>query len=90
VKYDWLCAGGEDNGQFTAMKLPGTRYEDAIDPDSLLGLDDPWRGRPNAPQEGLIGSVIHTKELGGSIMNSVTIYRPRTARDDRSTVAIFT
>ncbi|KAH0537210.1 hypothetical protein FGG08_005989 [Glutinoglossum americanum] len=90
VKYGWLCAGGADNGQFTAMKLPGSRYEDAVDPDLYLGLNDPWRGHPNIQQEGLIGSVVHTKELGGSIVNSVTIYRPRDVRDDRSTVAVFT
>ena len=72
------------------MKLPGTRYEDAVDPDLFLELNDPWRGRPNLSQEGSVGSVVRTKELGGSIVNSVTIYRPRAAQDDRSTVAVFT
>jgi hypothetical protein len=72
------------------MKLPRTRYEDTVDPDSYLGLNDPWRGNPDLPQEDSIGSVVHTKELGGTIVNSATIYRPRGARDDRSTVAVFT
>ncbi|KAI9785307.1 MAG: hypothetical protein M1839_000324 [Geoglossum umbratile] len=90
VKYDWLCAGGPENGQFAAMKLPGTRSEDAVDPDLFLELNDSWRGRPDLSQEGSAGPVVRIKELGGSIVNSVTIYRPRAARDDRSTVAVFT
>jgi hypothetical protein len=72
------------------MKLSGMHFGDAVDSDLLLELNDPWRDRPGLLQEGPILPVIRTQELGGSIVNSVTIYRPRAAQDDRSTVAVFT
>ncbi|KAH0556573.1 hypothetical protein GP486_005571 [Trichoglossum hirsutum] len=79
VKYGWLCAGGADNGQFTALKLSGARHEDAFDQESSLGLEDPWRGRPNSSWQS-------SREPGDP---TITAANTDDSRNNDNTVRIF-
>ena len=88
--YGWICAGGENNGQFAAIRLgdddglePRTAHH-ATEVDALLPLDldlgvrhglNRMMERSGGHEERQSASrpVVQIEELGGLIVNSVTI-----------------
>jgi hypothetical protein len=109
--HGWICAGGEDDGQFAAVRLGD---EDALEPrnahratevDALLPLDlDPVvrhgvdrifirpGGHDDRQSPPRRIPVVRIEELGGSIVNSVTISAasPESIASDEGPVAILT
>ena len=102
AKYGWVCCGGANDGQFAAIKLPQAadeaRERRSTEVDALLPLELSDSGRSHAPltredrrrARATAIPEIHVEELGGLIVNSVTIYRPRDIEDDQATVAVIT
>ena len=71
ARYGWVCVGGDDHGHFATIRV---QHNDPSSPlvsrnDSMELDADSGRGPGGRPP-------VMAKELGGSIVNSVTLHRP--------------
>ncbi|KAF3939042.1 hypothetical protein ABW19_dt0207328 [Dactylella cylindrospora] len=99
AKFGWICAGGVENGQIAVIRVadrPGSTISTPV-PDGPIAsfegsgalekqdLEDaegePWRQREE---------YLQLAELGGTIVNSITMYRPADSKSEKDVIAIIT
>jgi hypothetical protein len=90
AKYGWVCAGGVENGQFASIRV---RQQDKSS-DQRRG-DDVVEGGEGAREstsgsQARIGPDIRVSQLGGLIVNSVTLHRPPSSKSDDDVLAVLT
>ncbi|KAK6337760.1 hypothetical protein TWF696_001240 [Orbilia brochopaga] len=105
AKYGWICTGGVENGQIAVIKLSDrcTHSPTATPPVSIPdGPIDEFDGSgvEDSPEVGgddrgtetswCQTEYIRLAELGGTIVNSITMYRPAKPKSTRDVVAIIT
>ncbi|KAI5816928.1 hypothetical protein BZA77DRAFT_246142, partial [Pyronema omphalodes] len=74
ARWGWLVAGGPDRGQFVSIRTADTEHS----------LNSP--NRSDSSQQPFISA----QELGGQIVNSVTLHRSPNSTDDNDVIAIMT
>lgn len=85
ARYNWVCVGGDDHGHFATIRV---QHNDPSSPlasrnDSMeLDADDGRSPGGRFP--------VTIKELGGSIVNSVTLHRPPSSTSDDDVLAVLT
>lgn len=85
ARYGWVCVGGDDHGHFATIRV---QHNDPSSPlvsrnDSMELDADSGRGPAGRPP-------VMAKELGGSIVNSVTLHRPPSSTSDDDVLAVLT
>lgn len=89
--YGWICVAGGDKGNFTIIQIDSSASDEATDVDALLPirLSDRPIGRPSP---GLVPPKVKVENIGGDIINSITIYKLHGDDEDASeeVVAIIT
>ena len=87
ARYGWVCAGGADRGQFATIRVSTApvAHNDAIPADAAGAGSGSGAATP-----GRSFSLNAVKELGGSIVNSVTLHRPASSTSDDDVLAILT
>ncbi|KAF2094050.1 hypothetical protein NA57DRAFT_47038, partial [Rhizodiscina lignyota] len=89
--YGWICVAGGDKGNFTIIQLDAGSSDQAADVDALLplGLNDRPLGRPTP---GVSPPKVKVENIGGDIINSITIHKLYGDEDDptEEVVAIVT
>lgn len=78
ARYGWVCAGGADRGQLATIRVTTTDHGN-----EAMSLDG-----SSSPETKF--SVHAVKELGGYIVNSVTLHRPPSSSSDDDVLAILT
>ncbi|KAF2091862.1 hypothetical protein K490DRAFT_70596 [Saccharata proteae CBS 121410] len=89
--YGWLCAGGEDEGHFAAIKLDGGSSL-AADVDALLPLDLGGRSSSSTSPFSLSTPTVKLERIGEEIVNSISIHLSSSGNDgeDDEVVAVLT
>ncbi|KAJ6258488.1 hypothetical protein Dda_6530 [Drechslerella dactyloides] len=105
AKYGWICTGGVENGQIAVIKLADGRTRSPADTSSTSIPDGPidefdGSGAEESQEAGADDRETETSwcqteyirlaELGGTIVNSITMYRPAKPKSTRDVVAIIT
>ena len=68
VKYGWLCAGGKDQGYFASIKVGESILQTYPAVESV--------GMGIASVEEMLKAEVKLSELGGLIVNSITLHKP--------------
>lgn len=97
ARYGWVCAGGVENGQFATIRVgePEKRRDrrqrnaedEAMDLEVEIGSEN---GGAETGNSRRIRPEIKINNLGGSIVNSVTLHRPPSSNSDDDVVAVLT
>ncbi|KAL7270729.1 hypothetical protein RUND412_006555 [Rhizina undulata] len=98
ARYGWMCAGGVDNGHFAVLRVgdPDQCYGNSPTPtvDEAMGLDmeveEDEGGDTNNINSYRRSMNVKISELGGSIVNSVTLHRPPSSKSDNDVLAVLT
>ncbi|EWC47239.1 hypothetical protein DRE_03358 [Drechslerella stenobrocha 248] len=104
AKHGWICTGGVENGQIAVIKLADRRVRSPVNrsPASIPDgpVDDEFDSANTADSEDADGEEAETNwcqteyirlaELGGTIVNSITMYQPAKPKSTRDVVAIIT
>ncbi|KAK6333863.1 hypothetical protein TWF730_004046 [Orbilia blumenaviensis] len=90
AKYGWICTGGVEQGQIAIIKIgdksaprpdeqqPGSVVSDG--PEDTESSDKGWYQT----------EYMRLSELGGTIVNSITLYRPPDSKKDGDVIAVIT
>jgi len=87
--HGYVCVGGEENGNFAAIKVTGFPPTDPSDVDASLPLDLEHR----LPRPPLLGAAsrIRLEKIGTDIVNSISIHKlPADGHDQDDIVAVLT
>jgi len=90
-----VCAGGADHGHFATIRVqkPGSHdSDDSNDPFTTGPAYDamPLGGEDEYTSGGSGRARLNVKELGGYIVNSVTLHRPPSSISDDDVLAVLT
>ncbi|KAF8445437.1 WD40-repeat-containing domain protein [Kalaharituber pfeilii] len=84
AKFGWVCAGGGNDGHFASIRVGDHGKARANNEDESVVMEmDPEDEPPHKPE-------VKVSELGGSIVNSITLHRPPGSRNDDDVLAILT
>jgi hypothetical protein len=87
--YGFVCVGGEEHGNFAAIKVTGFPPTDPSDVDASLPLDFQHR----LPRPPLLGAAsrVHLEKIGTDIVNSISIHKLQAEGDGQDqVVAVLT
>jgi len=100
ANYGWICAGGVENGQFAAIRVSDDENPTLRTADGQVHEETEFENVPVYPRgrsENLDGLNTHmtakyvrTTELGGTIVNSITLHKLKDSRSDGDVVAVLT
>ena len=74
VKDGWLCAGGKDHGYFASIQIGEPMLQ-------TCSMDEPEGIEMVASVEAMLKAEVKLSELGGSIVNSITLHKPLGLKD---------
>ncbi|KAF3923125.1 hypothetical protein ABW20_dc0107405 [Dactylellina cionopaga] len=102
AKYGWICTGGVENGQIAIIKVgkSASPLEESTSttPDGPVASFDEAsvnerrdeQDEEAADQSWCQTEFIRLAELGGTIVNSITMYRPTKPKSDSDVIAVIT
>ncbi|PWW71722.1 hypothetical protein C7212DRAFT_348794 [Tuber magnatum] len=90
AKYGWVCAGGVENGQFASIRV--RQQEKNSDQRRGDGEVEEREGATESTSRSQrrISPDIKISQLGGLIVNSVTLHRPPSSKSDDDVLAVLT
>ncbi|KAK6531654.1 hypothetical protein TWF694_002832 [Orbilia ellipsospora] len=104
AKYGWICTGGVENGQIAVIKVADktssssrANRRSSVIPDGPVDTfdgtitDDKHASEDEEQEQSWCQTeYIRLAELGGTIVNSITMYRPGESKPDGDVIAIIT
>ncbi|KAK6356681.1 hypothetical protein TWF718_001021 [Orbilia javanica] len=88
AKYGWICTGGVEHGQIAIIKIGEKPSSTATGEHPMPVSDDLTTTDPE--QSWCQTEYIRLAELGGTIVNSITLYRPADSKKDGDVIAVIT
>ncbi|RVD80365.1 uncharacterized protein DFL_008262 [Arthrobotrys flagrans] len=88
AKYGWICTGGVEHGQIAIIKIGDKPASTSAGQQPRSVLDDSATTDPE--QSWCQTEYIRLAELGGTIVNSITLYRPADSKKDGDVIAVIT
>ena len=100
ARYGWVCAGGVENGQFASIRVGqqdksrNQRQQSGDENGEGEGVEEGEETtEAREPGSGIprrICPETRFSQLGGSIVNSVTLHRPPSSKSDNDVLAVLT
>lgn len=88
--HGWVCVGGEEDGNFAAIRVEGFPPADPSEVDASLPLDLGSRTLPRPPLLG-VAHRLRLEKIGEDIVNSISIHKFETEGDEEAeVVAVLT
>ncbi|KAI5776386.1 hypothetical protein EDC01DRAFT_763353 [Geopyxis carbonaria] len=90
ARYGWICAGGNEHGNFATIRIRRTEEEEfgRAGDDLPVSMDGEASDEEERRASGR--PTVTVKKLGGSIVNSVTLHRPPSSTSDDDVLAVLT
>ncbi|KAK6517146.1 hypothetical protein TWF506_007021 [Arthrobotrys conoides] len=88
AKYGWICTGGVEHGQVAIIKIGDKPASTTAGQQPRSVPDDPTA--TDTEQSWCQTEYIRLAELGGTIVNSITLHRPSDSKKDGDVIAVIT